>query len=78
MPKFRATFEDGHTIEVEAVNATEAKQKAKRQAVNDSGATTRTDARVKLRHIVNLDEEAGPTDPRNTDQPTGGARKGGY
>lgn len=77
MPKFRATFEDGHTIELEAANATEAKQKCKRQAVNDSGATARNDARVKLRHIVNLDEQAGPTDPRSTDSANRDPR-GGY
>lgn len=65
MPKFQITFDDGSTREVEAANSTEAKTAAKRQAQNDTGAAVRSDARVKVKHIVNLDEKPGPTDPRN-------------
>lgn len=76
MPKYQITFDDGSTLDVEAANTGEAKSAGKRQALNNTGAAVRSDARVKVRHVVNLDEKAGATDPRNqpTNQP---AREGG-
>jgi len=65
MPKYRTTFDDGSSIDLEAANATDAKGRARREAENKTGASSRTDARVKVASVVNLDEEAGPTDPRN-------------
>jgi hypothetical protein len=65
MPRFRITFNDGSTIETDADSATSAKRAAKSQAQTKTGAASRNDPRVKVSHVVNLDEEAGPTDPRN-------------
>jgi hypothetical protein len=65
MPKYRITFNDGSTIEREAESATLAKQAAKSEAKSRTGAAERNDPRVKVSHVVNLDEKAGPTDPRN-------------
>jgi hypothetical protein len=76
MPKYQATFDDGSTREVEAANITDAKAQLKRQALNETGASVRSDARVKVRYIVNLDEKPGPTDPRTHSASTP-ARQGG-
>ena len=64
MPKFQITFDDGSTIDREAATADEAKRAARTEATQKSGATSRTDARIKVRSVVNLDEQAGATDPR--------------
>jgi len=72
MPRYRITFDDGSSLEQEAANSDQAKQAAKRQAQNKTGATSRTDARVKVASVVDLDVEPGATDPRN--RATSGAR----
>lgn len=64
MPKFQITFDDGSTIDRDAATADEAKRAAKHEALQKSGATARTDPRVKVASVVNLDDQPGPTDPR--------------
>lgn len=64
MPRFRITFDDGSSIERDAATPDQAKLEAKNEARSRHGAAARTDPRVKVRHLVNLDEQPGPTDPR--------------
>lgn len=75
MPRYLVTFDDGSSVEKEAANAGQAKQEAKREAQQKTGAITRTDPRVKVAHVVDLDVEAGPTDPRQ--RQAAGASRGG-
>lgn len=76
MPRYLITFEDGSTVEKEASSGDLAKQAAKAEARNKTGATSRTDTRVKVKHVVDLDGGRGPTDPRNAPQ-TGAAASSG-
>ena len=69
MPRYLITFDDGSSVEKEAANPDQAKQAAKAGARQQSGATTRTDPRVKVRSVVDLDAGRGPTDPRNQPAP---------
>jgi hypothetical protein len=78
MPKYLITFNDGSTLEKEAANGDLAKAAAKAEAVRNTGAIARTDPRVKVAHVVNLDEKAGPTDPRGFRGEGRGAQAGGY
>ena len=78
MPKFQITFEDGSTRDVEAANPNDAKHRARNESVRETGAAARNDARVKIASIVNLDEQAGPTDPRNARGGGNRERQGGY
>jgi len=77
MPKYEITFNDGNRVQVEAANANDAKSTAKRQAVQNTGATIRADQRITVRSIVNLDEPAGATDPRNAPTYNQQRREGG-
>jgi len=77
MPNYRVTFLDGTTIDRQAANADLAKTGAKLEAQQKSGATMRSDPRVKVAHVVNMDEEAGPTDPRNFPGAGAGRAPGG-
>lgn len=77
MPKYEITFNDGNRVQVDAANSNEAKQTAKRQAVNNTGATIRSDQRVTVKSIVNLDEQPGPTDPRKSPTYNTERREGG-
>lgn len=65
MPRYLITFDDGSTLEKEAATIDQAKAAAKTEAQQKSGATSRTDARVKVQSVVIADEPAGPTDPRS-------------
>jgi hypothetical protein len=77
MPKYEITFKDGTRVQVEAANSNDAKQTAKRQAVQHTGATVRSDQRVTVQSIVNLDEQPGQTDPRNAPTYNQARREGG-
>lgn len=77
MPKYQITFEDGSTRDVEAANPNDAKHRARMESVRESGASARNDARVKIQSIVNSDEQAGPTDPRNQRSGSGRGNGGG-
>jgi hypothetical protein len=67
MPKYLITFNDGSSIEKEAPTVDAAKQAAKLEAQQRSGAKERTDPRVKVESVANLDEQPGPTDPRRSE-----------
>jgi hypothetical protein len=77
MPRYLVTFLDGSTLEKEAANGDLAKSSAKLEAKQKTGATDRTDPRVKVAHVVNLDEQQGPTDPRRFRSAGADAREGG-
>ena len=55
--RFRVTFDDGNTVEVEANNGDLAKRDARRQAQERSGAETRTDPRVKVKAVEELTDQ---------------------
>ena len=58
MPKrYRVTFGDGRTVDVEANNGDLAKKDARRQAQDQSGAETRTDPRVKVTSVEELTDD---------------------
>lgn len=78
MPKYEIVFNDGNTVTIEAANSNEAKQAAKRQAVNNTGANVRSDQRITVKSVVNLDEQnPGPTDPRHSPTYKPQRREGG-
>lgn len=77
MPKYLITFSDGSSIEKEAPTIDQAKADAKREAQQKTGATARTDPRVKVESIANLDEQPGPTDPRRSEIAERRQRQGG-
>lgn len=54
MPKYRIHFGDGHTIEKDAENGTIAKQAAKHERKQATGATERVDARIKVARVEEL------------------------
>src|SRR5688572_21944837 len=57
MPRYRITFDDGSTVEHTAASPTDAKLAAKREAQAKHGATSRTDPRVKVAEVTDLDQE---------------------
>jgi hypothetical protein len=75
MPRYRVTFDDGSTHEGEYANGDLAKRAAKTEAQQKTGASTRTDPRVKVAHVVDLSAEPGPTDPRQTDRASDASRR---
>ena len=64
MPKFQTVMDDGSTYEGEFSSGDEAKRAHRNEARQKSGATARTDPRIKVKHVINLDLQRGPTDPR--------------
>jgi hypothetical protein len=76
MPRYQIAFDDGSSVEKDAASGDLAKQAAKAEARTRTGATSRTDPRVKVKYVVDLDAGRGPTDPRNQAQ-TGAAASSG-
>lgn len=68
MPKFQTTMDDGSTYEGEFASGDDAKRAHKNEARQKTGATSRTDPRVKVKHVVNLDLQRGPSDPRGPEE----------
>jgi hypothetical protein len=64
MPRYRITFDDGSSIDQTAASPTAAKLAAKREAQAKSGATSRTDPRVKVAEVTDLDQEASARSAR--------------
>jgi len=54
MKKFRIHFQDGTHVDKDADDGTVAKRAAKAERVRDTGATDRTDARVKVARVEEL------------------------
>lgn len=68
MPKFQTIMEDGSTYDGEFSSGDEAKRAARRDAQQKHGSMNRTDPRNKVKAVVNLDLQRGPTDPRGPEQ----------
>lgn len=58
MPRYTVTFADGSTHQGEYANGDLAKSAAKREAREKTGATARTDPRVKVTRVATDDDLA--------------------
>jgi hypothetical protein len=54
MPRYRVTFLDGHTVVLEREHGDDAKKDARHERKQDTGATDRTDARIKVASVERL------------------------
>lgn len=64
MPKFQTIMDDGSTYEGDFSSGDEAKRAHRNEARQKHGTLARTDPRMKVKAVINLDQQRGPTDPR--------------
>jgi hypothetical protein len=63
MPRYRVTFLDGHSVVLEREHGDDAKKDARHERKQQTGATDRTDARVKVTSVERLAAAPPPPAP---------------